>query len=364
MTTAKTSSTPAETVPEVSFPVDTYKDAAVHLRRPFTAAAVRFKVQAATPRDNPTRALVVTYIDARLVIERLNMVVPHLWHDAYRAGGNPKALWCDLTIDGITRSDVGEASDSEQGSSPKALVSDALKRAAVKFGVGVSLYAMPQIWLDVATGTVKQKTNRNGKTLEMTPKGEASCRDAYTRWLDQRGRDAYGPPLDHGDVFDSAGDYETRRPAEDLAFPPADVPLDGAQASDVTSSGADPRTGPVTADEAARPARPAVGPPDSRREERPNSGEFLLTEIKGQKILAAELKDLLASVNAPAPTGLKSRAETIAYLDGLPDGTRMALANALVLRARDRGLSTAKAHGLTVVDGGAPVAPDPVPAGA
>jgi hypothetical protein len=42
----------------------------------------------------------------------------------------------------------------------------------------------------------------------------------------------------------------------------------------------------------------------------------------------------------------------------------MALANALVLRARDRGLSTAKAHGLTVVDGGAPAAPDPVPAGA
>jgi hypothetical protein len=117
----------------------------------------------------------------------------------------------------------------------------------------------------------------------------------------------------------------------------------------------DPEFEPETenAPAAAEPARDAA-----------LSAEFLLDEIKGQKILAGELRDLLASVNAPAPTGLKSRDETIAYLDGLPDGTRMALANALVLRARDRGLSTAKAHGLTVVDGGAPAAPDPVPAGA
>jgi hypothetical protein len=44
---------------------------------------------------------------------------------------------------GVTRTDVGE---STEGLS-KDLVSDALKRAAVPFGVGVSCYALPEIKL-------------------------------------------------------------------------------------------------------------------------------------------------------------------------------------------------------------------------
>jgi hypothetical protein len=51
-------------------------------------------------------------------------------------------MWCDLTIDGITRSDVGEGVG-------KALVSDSFKRAGVRFGIGVSLYAIPKMMLDV-----------------------------------------------------------------------------------------------------------------------------------------------------------------------------------------------------------------------
>lgn len=182
------------------FPVGSFKDAAKHLRRPFTAEAVRFKVQSTWPKDNPTNGLVVCYIDARLVVERLNLIVPDRWSDNYEVIGGG-LMWCHLTVDGITRSDVGEG----QG---KALVSDALKRAAVKFGVGVSLYATPKMFIGVDGDQAKQRPTSKGITLELRPRGEAYVRNIYRQWLEQHGAQAFGDPLDHGDVMDAAGDPE------------------------------------------------------------------------------------------------------------------------------------------------------------
>ncbi len=177
------------------FPVDSYRDAAAHTRRPFTSAAVKFKVQSLT--KDGSKALIVAYIDARLVVERLNLICPHLWHDAYEPVGGGKGLVCHLTVDGITRRDVGEGVG-------KALFSDALKRAAVKFGVGVSLYAVPRTWLPVDGKHVKAA----GKNAYMQDAGEQACRDAYTRWLNDAGIRAFGEPLDHGDVEGAQGDTE------------------------------------------------------------------------------------------------------------------------------------------------------------
>lgn len=204
--------------PADQFPCETFRDAARHMRRPFTSAAVKFKVQATWPKDDPHSGLIVSYIDARLVVERLNLLAPHLWHDAYRAVGQGQ-MWCDLTVDGITRSDVGEG----QG---KGLVSDALKRAAVKFGIGVSLYAVPKMILKVQSGAVKSKQTAKGKTLELTPQGEQILRDTYEHWLDQHGKQAFGEPLDHGDVIGAQGDHE----ADDTTVP----------------DGVDPATGEIT----------------------------------------------------------------------------------------------------------------------
>jgi hypothetical protein len=195
---------PAPTLPET--PVDCYRDAAPLLRRPFTAAAVKFKVQATWGPDGqpPSTALIVAYIDARLVIERLNLVCPHLWSDAYEPT-KQGLMWCHLTVDGITRRDVGEGKG-------KGLVSDALKRAAVHFGVGVSLYAIPKIVLKAADKHVALK----GGKLALIPAGEERCRAIYEMWLDTRGKQAFGEPLDHGDVDDAAGDG-------DLADAPAEA---------------------------------------------------------------------------------------------------------------------------------------------
>lgn len=186
------------------FPLDSFKDAATHLRRPFTPQAVKFKVQATWPKDEPSGGLIVAYIDARLAVERLNLIVPHLWFDEYEPLGT-KHLICRLTVDGIARQDVGEGTG-------KGLYSDALKRAAVKFGVGVSLYAIPQMRLTVSDGHLKQRQGREGKTLELTPAGEKRVRAMYETWLAQRGKQAFGDPLDHGDADDAQGDAEVTAP--------------------------------------------------------------------------------------------------------------------------------------------------------
>jgi hypothetical protein len=179
-----TSETPPAAVE--NFPIDSFRDAARELRRPFTTNAVKFKPQAKVPKNNPTRTLCVAYIDARLVVERLNLVVPHLWHDEYEPLG--KHLICRLTVDGITRQDVGEGTG-------KALYSDALKRAAVKFGIGVSLYAVPQQWINEPVDYLSDAHVR-------------TFRAAYGGWLDRAGRQAFGEPLDHGDVEGAQGDAD------------------------------------------------------------------------------------------------------------------------------------------------------------
>ncbi len=199
----------------VAFPLDSYREAAIHLRRPFAPAAVNFKVQTQTgSKDNPSGGLIVAYIDMRLVVERLNLIVPHLWHDAYEPLADGKGLVCRLTVDGITRVDVGQA-DSERGG-PKALYSDALKRAAVKFGVGVSIYALAQVhWrAGDGTGQTLKVTGQQKKRLNITDQGLATLRGGYAKWLE---RDhGFGEVLDHGDEPSAGG-------ADSPPAPPAHV---------------------------------------------------------------------------------------------------------------------------------------------
>lgn len=117
------------------------------LAAPFPAADVQWKAQAIS-RDK-TRALAVAYIDARNVMERLDSVVaPANWSDSYRvvAVDGRSAVECTLTVCGVSKTDVGTAGESADAA--KAAYSDALKRAAVKFGIGRYLYALPKQWVN------------------------------------------------------------------------------------------------------------------------------------------------------------------------------------------------------------------------
>ena len=218
---------------ESNFPLDSLKEAAVHLRRPFAPGAVHFKVQQGAP---PAPGIIVGYIDARLVVERLNMILPHKWYDEYEGRG-AKHLICRLTVDGITREDVGVFGAEGQGRADpvKTGYSDALKRAAVKFGVGVSLYAMREIRLFGGEGsdrlTVKERRTRDGnkKVYEIGPDCDSYLRDLYAGWLDlDRGGKQFGEALDHGDDPEGSvgelADVETEQPQTALDYTdPAEV---------------------------------------------------------------------------------------------------------------------------------------------
>ncbi len=106
------------------------------LAAPFDAKEVRTRKQAG--REIP-------YITARTAMNRLDGVIgPENWWDEVVMG--EKSVLCRLTLrlpDGstITKSDVGGyAGMPDEGDDEKAGVSDAFKRAAVKFGVGRYLY--------------------------------------------------------------------------------------------------------------------------------------------------------------------------------------------------------------------------------
>lgn len=205
---------PVELVIEREFPVASFREAAPHLRRPFSAHAVKWKCQVVTENS----AMIVAYIDARLVSERLNLVCPHLWSDAYEPVGT-QSMMCHLTVDGITRHDVGA------GYQGKGLYSDAFKRAAVKFGVGVSLYAMPAFWLSKEQGHVKIRKRKDKWAAELTPNGIGFCRNRYAAWLEHEGESAFGSFLDHGDAEDAVGDAEAVGENESPVEPPADDEL-------------------------------------------------------------------------------------------------------------------------------------------
>ncbi|HUX75468.1 MAG TPA: Rad52/Rad22 family DNA repair protein [Anaerolineae bacterium] len=119
-------------------------------KRPFPKGAVKWKAQATS--SDKTRALAVAFIDARNVMERLDRVVgPGEWGDEYEvviATGEEFVVECRLTVLGVTKADVGDSSASGGGGNlAKTAYSDALKRAAVKFGVGRYLYALPKRWV-------------------------------------------------------------------------------------------------------------------------------------------------------------------------------------------------------------------------
>jgi Rad52/22 family double-strand break repair protein len=119
------------------------------LAEPFEPREVKFKPQSV--KNN--RCLAMAYIDARLIQDRLDEVLGvENWTDSYTIL-NDGSVMCRLRLKlgdrWITKTDVGSPSEQPDGGDRlKAAFSDALKRAAVKFGIGRYLYRLPAQWVD------------------------------------------------------------------------------------------------------------------------------------------------------------------------------------------------------------------------
>jgi len=178
------------------------------LRRPFTPAAVKWKLQV-SPREKSgggfTNGLAVCHIDARLASDRLNLVLGFAWSS--RFSRTDHGLECTIRVGDTVRDDLGWMDDTSQETGAKGEYSDALKRAAVNYGVGVSLYAVPRQY--VQAEQLVQRTGPGGKRLWFLPdRTIVVLRDRYARWLLEDGIASFGEPLNHGDVPDSQGDIE------------------------------------------------------------------------------------------------------------------------------------------------------------
>lgn len=132
------------------------------LAAPFPPEAIRWRQQG---KPVPSRrgghvARFMPFITADQVRERLEKVVPGGWDctlwplpacevvDPERTGElvPVHAAICSLSVNGVTREGIGE------GTSPKAAATDALKRAAVLFGVGTDVKRIPILWVEMHSG--------------------------------------------------------------------------------------------------------------------------------------------------------------------------------------------------------------------
>jgi hypothetical protein len=208
------------------------------LRRPPAPAAVRFKPLA----DLGDSCQLAAYTDVRFVIDLLNAVCAQHWRAEYAAlpdalRGTPRGpednpmlyVRCALTVFDVCRADVGEGRDgTANGAGPKAAVSDALKRAAVHFGVNQALYAMRAVWLPVAETSPANCADthvcrRRSGHLRVPDQTAERLRGLYGRWLREGSGRGFGEPIDLGEELGAAG-------LEEAAAEPAAANADRAPA--------------------------------------------------------------------------------------------------------------------------------------
>lgn len=131
------------------------------LKAPFPADVVKWKPQNVTDDKNRCRA--VCYVNAAAVMDRLDDVLGiGNWEDDYEileGGAVACRLWLRVEGEWHLHCDSGRRSEQkDRGDQQKAAFSDALKRAARRFGVGRYLAKLPAVWADYDPTTKQIKT--------------------------------------------------------------------------------------------------------------------------------------------------------------------------------------------------------------
>ncbi|MBY3073441.1 hypothetical protein HFO71_24310 [Rhizobium laguerreae] len=115
----------------------------------FPRDAISWRAQSVT--KDGTKAMALAYIDARDVMDRLDDVCgSENWQDRYEFHGTRTICYLSIRVDGewVTKADGAGDSDVE---AEKGAISDALKRAAVKWGIGRYLYSIVTPWVPCET---------------------------------------------------------------------------------------------------------------------------------------------------------------------------------------------------------------------
>jgi len=146
----------------------TWKEIEAILKRPFDDHEINWKLKTVTSNG---KALLLAYMDARGVRDRLDEAFGPHWMTAYCAGPSGGVM-CTLSVkwngEWVSRCGVAENTNIE---AVKGGASDALKRAATAFGVGRHLYD-----LGATFATIQDKADysvENGRSVYCKGKGYA-----------------------------------------------------------------------------------------------------------------------------------------------------------------------------------------------
>jgi hypothetical protein len=122
----------------------------------------QWKIQTFVDTIKGPKAQCVAYVDARDVMDLLDKAVGfENWRDEYKfeAGQWLCGLSIKLGEEWVTKWDTGVSGDFEK---EKSAISDAFKRAGVKWGIGRFLYDLEIKWVDVKD---KKPVDPNGKRI-------------------------------------------------------------------------------------------------------------------------------------------------------------------------------------------------------
>lgn len=124
------------------------------LAAPFAVDDISWRVGPTNERnrqgDQPVRGQPLAYIDARVVMDRLDSAVGfNFWQTSYTPGVGTSIV-CNLGIkiagEWIWKADGAGPSDME---ADKGALSDAFKRAGVRWGIGRYLYDLKAPWIEL-----------------------------------------------------------------------------------------------------------------------------------------------------------------------------------------------------------------------
>lgn len=120
------------------------------LKAEFPPEDLEWRVQRSGMKDGKPWAIVVPYITNRAIMERLDEVCSiDGWSNEFLSLPNGGFL-CGITIEGVTKWDGADTTEIE---AVKGGLSNAMKRAAVQWGIGRYLYSFPSpLWAEFHEG--------------------------------------------------------------------------------------------------------------------------------------------------------------------------------------------------------------------
>lgn len=145
------------------------------LRDPFAPGDIEWRVQQAGEKNGKPWARVLAYVTNRAIMERFDEVVgPDNWQNVFKegpAGGvvcglSVRVVRADGTVEWVTKWDGAENSDVEP---VKGGLSNAMKRAAVQWGIGRYLYDLEEGWARVHDGGRFSAKGKDGSWFKWDP---------------------------------------------------------------------------------------------------------------------------------------------------------------------------------------------------